>query len=154
MPRKAKTPKKEEDEEEEEEEDHHEEEAAAPSKKKAPAAAKATKRAKLAPKEEEEEEARETVGDYHVVITSSKACQAFAKHADKLHTLIKKSIPAVKVQINTEKKISSNPDRGTFAVQVKGKTLVEHKAMPRPFKAMKEMDMEALAQQIVKELAW
>jgi hypothetical protein len=87
-----------------------------------------------------------------IYIISSKACQAFKIRANGLEKMIKAKKPGVTMFINEEKKLGSKPDKGSFVVKVKGKTLVELIAMPRPFTQMKALDMEDLAAQILKEL--
>lgn len=91
--------------------------------------------------------------DADVVIISSKACQAFAKRHDELQKLIKEKDPKLKVDIQVEKKLSSNPDRGNFVVSAKGKTIVDLKAIPRPFSAMKLLDMNDVASRVVSEFS-
>jgi len=60
-----------------------------------------------------------------VVITSSKACQAFKTRANGLHAAIKKVKPSASVVIVEEKKLGSNPDRGSFVINVKGAKMIE-----------------------------
>jgi len=113
------------------------------------------KRAKKV-KEVEETKAAPAEGedgaDADVYITSSKACQAFKVRAEELQKLVKEAKPDASVFINAEKKLGTNPDKGTFAVRVKGKTLVELKAMPRPFTAMKALVIKDLADKVIAEL--
>jgi hypothetical protein len=50
--------------------------------------------------------------------------------------------------VNEEKKLGTKPDKGTFAVSVRGTKLVELLAMPRPFTAMKALDIGDLGKQV------
>ena len=54
--------------------------------------------------------------------------------------------------VDEQKRLASKPDRGTFAVHVRGERLVELVAMPRPFAAMKALDMTELANQVIARL--
>jgi hypothetical protein len=87
-----------------------------------------------------------------VHVTSSKACQAFGKHVDKLKEALGKLRPGVAVEVDTQPKEGKNPDRGSFVVVVNGKTVVELRAMPRPFTAMKGLDMDDVARKVVAAL--
>ena len=87
-----------------------------------------------------------------VSITSSKACQAFAKRHTELEKAIKKLNPDVAVNIDVQKKISSNPDKGSFIVEVNGKKIVNLVAIPRPFTTMKALDLEKVAKDVVAAL--
>jgi hypothetical protein len=87
-----------------------------------------------------------------VHVTSSKACQAFGKHVDKLKTALGKLRPGVAIEVDTQPKEGKNPDRGSFVVAVNGKTVIELRAMPRPFTAMKGLDMDEVARKVVAAL--
>jgi len=52
-----------------------------------------------------------------------------------------------KVVINAEK-----PGKGNFVVTVGSKTVVELRGMKRPFPPLKELDMEAIAKQVLEAL--
>lgn len=131
--------------------------AAAPKTKtvarKAPKAAAAAKAAKAPkPKAVPAAAAPATAvgGAADVLITSSKVCQAFAKRADAIAAAVKGSKHTV--SIDTQPALGRNPDRGTFSVVVRGKTLVELKAMPRPFTAMKALDIDELSKKVLAAL--
>ena len=51
------------------------------------------------------------------------------------------------VVINPEK-----PGRGNFVVRVNGEPIIELLAMPRPFSALKALDMEDVSQQILNRV--
>jgi hypothetical protein len=87
-----------------------------------------------------------------VHLTSSKACQAFGKHVDKLKEALGKLRPGVAVEVDTQPKEGKNPDRGSFVVVVNGKTVLELRAMPRPFTAMKGLDMDEVARKVLAAL--
>jgi len=113
--------------------------AAAPAK----AAAKPAKAAKPAPA------AASSGAD--VAITSSKVCQAFAKRADALAAAVKAA--GFSASVDAQPALGRNPDRGTFAVSVKGGApLVSLVAMPRPFTAMKALDMDDVAKKVLAAL--
>jgi hypothetical protein len=112
---------------------------------------KATKRVKT--ETVAEESASDTAGgDCEVVITSNKACNAFKTRAEEVQRLVQKAKPSAKVLINTEKKLGTNPDKGRFAIEVKGKYVVDCGVMARPFTKMKELSMQELADKVVAEL--
>ncbi len=85
-----------------------------------------------------------------VVITSSKVCQAFAKRADAIAAAVKAAKHTVVV--DAQPALGRNPDRGSFIVVVRGKTLVDLKAMPRPFTAMKALDIDAVSKSVLAAL--
>ena len=87
-----------------------------------------------------------------VLIVSSKACQAFKTRAEGLRKAILAAKPAATVVIDEQKPLGRNPDRGTFSVAVKGATVKACTAMPRPFAAMKALDMDALAKEVIAKL--
>lgn len=87
-----------------------------------------------------------------VQITSSKACQAFAKRANQVKDIVSKARPGASITIDEQKKEGSNPDRGSFVITVGGKKVVELRSMPRPFTAMKALDMEKVANDVIKLL--
>ena len=85
-------------------------------------------------------------------IISSKACQAFAKRAKGLADAIKAARPGIKVMIDERPKEGKNPDRGSFVVSVGSKEVVACRGMPRPFNAMKALDMDDVASQVLQLL--
>jgi len=87
-----------------------------------------------------------------IQITSSKACQAFAKRANQVKDIVSKARPGASITIDEQKKEGTNPDRGSFIISVGGKVVVELKSMPRPFTAMKALDMEKVAQDVINLL--
>ena len=91
-------------------------------------------------------------GSGGVKIVSNKVCQAFKTRAEGLKKAILAAKPQASVEIEEQKPLGRNPDKGTFAVSVMGKVLVEKVAMPRPFTAMKALDMDALAKQVIAAL--
>ena len=123
---------------------------AATKKKETPSSsAKASKSAIASSSEAVAASAAPTSG-HDVVITSSKVCQAFKTRA----TIVETAVKAAKgsVVVNEEKAEGRNPDRGTFRIVAKGKTIVDLPGMARPFPAMKALDMEAIAKQTVAAL--
>ena len=137
---------------------------AAPAAKAKPAASKAkpaTAKAKAAPASDapaagagaaSAAPASASAGAADVLITSSKACNAFKVRADAVEKGIKAAKPTATVVINTEKKLGSNPDKGSFVVAVGDTKIVELIAMPRPFQKMKALDMDDVVRQVLAKL--
>jgi len=71
----------------------------------------------------------------------------FRSKANKLEKLLKKSVPGVCIERNTER-----PRKGTFEVVANGETMVSLEAMPRPFKKLRELDIDGLSESIVGKL--
>lgn len=86
-------------------------------------------------------------GGVHII--SNKVCQAFAKRASGLAAAVKAAKPGAAVTIDEQKAEGRNPDRGSFVVTVAGKEVCALRGMPRPFTAMKALDMDAVAKQVV-----
>ena len=95
---------------------------------------------------------RTTPADVDVFITSSRACQAFAKRDEELSRLVKatgkRAGKEVTVYAHRDKKISSHPDVGSFVVYVKGRPHVRLEKLARPFAKLKELDLEEVAEQV------
>ena len=85
-------------------------------------------------------------------IVSNKVCQAFKTRAEGLKKAVLAAKPSAKVEIDEQKALKRSPDTGTFSVTVKGIVLASCVAMPRPFTAMKALDMDALAKQVIAKL--
>jgi hypothetical protein len=104
-------------------------------------------------KDQKQDKEKDKAGGVDVHILGSKACQAFAKHADKLVAAVKKAAPGTTFTVEHAPKEGKNPDRGSFVVKVNGKEIVACRGMPRPFKAMKDLDIEGdIAGKVVAEL--
>ena len=104
-------------------------------------------------KDQKQDKEKDKAGGVDVHILGSKACQAFAKHADKLVAAVKKAAPGTTFTIEHAPKEGKNPDRGSFVVKANGKEIVACRSMPRPFKAMKDLDIEGdIAGKVVAEL--
>ncbi len=71
----------------------------------------------------------------------------FGRSAKKLSELITAKKPKAVVVVNVEK-----PGKGNFVVSVKGKEVIGLRAMPRPFKALRECNIESLSEDVVKLL--
>ncbi|GAB4823167.1 hypothetical protein N2152v2_010213, partial [Parachlorella kessleri] len=102
----------------------------------APSTAKASKKAK-----DEALQATDSPKDSPVTITV-EAC-----NAAELEKLLLEQAQDVAVQVNAEK-----PRKGTFEVRHGDKTYVSLQAMPRPFKKLRELDLEALVAELVDDL--
>lgn len=70
--------------------------------------------------------------------------QVFRRAATKMEGLL--GAAGLSVSINPEGK----PRKGTFEVKVGGKTKLSLVGMPRPFKKLRETDLDALAEEIIK----
>ena len=71
----------------------------------------------------------------------------FARSTKKLTEEIKRAVPEAKIEVNAEK-----PGKGNFIVSVDGESVLSLKALPRPFKALRECDLVAVADKVVAKL--
>jgi hypothetical protein len=71
----------------------------------------------------------------------------FSRSAKKLSEELAKIKKDVGVRVNPEK-----PGKGNFIVSVNGEEVVALKALPRPFKALRELDLEEVAKKVTKKL--
>jgi hypothetical protein len=117
--------------------------------KKAAAAPAAAKKAAAAAPAPSAAAAAAAGGEADVLIVSNKVCQAFKTRAEGLRKAVLAGKPSARVTIDEQKALGRNPDKGTFSVTVKGTTLKACVAMPRPFTAMKALDMDALAKEVI-----
>ena len=118
--------------------------------KKAAAPKKATKAAPAkAAASKDAPPSKASASGSSVTITSSKVCNAFPTRANAVAAAITAAKPGVSVTIDTQPAQGRNPDRGTFSVVVtaggKTTTLVHLPTMPRPFVAMKALDMAVVS---------
>ena len=72
----------------------------------------------------------------------------FGRSAKKLSELVTSKNSKAVVVVNAEK-----PGKGNFVVSVKGKEVLGLRALPRPFKALRECDLESVANDVIKQLA-
>jgi len=68
----------------------------------------------------------------------------FKRSTQKLEAALTSKGVNTKVVLNAEK-----PRKGTFEVKIGDKVIVSLVAMPRPFKQLRELDLEVLAEQII-----
>ncbi|EDQ86497.1 uncharacterized protein MONBRDRAFT_28163 [Monosiga brevicollis MX1] len=71
----------------------------------------------------------------------------FKRSAAKLETLVKDQHPDAQIVFNSEK-----PRRGCFEVTVNGNVVVSLLEMPRPFKKLREYDLDKAAEEIAAKL--
>ena len=116
---------------------------------KAPAKPKAAAKPKPAAAVHEPITVPSTAG---VHIVSSKVCQAFAKRVADLTKAVAAAKPGVAVTVDTQLALGRKPDRGSFIVTAGGTIVVELVSMPRPFTAMKALDMGDVAKQVIAKL--
>lgn len=70
----------------------------------------------------------------------------FKRASANLQALLEERQPGIKVSINPER-----PGKGNFTVAVDGdKPVLALLAMPRPFKKLRELDMEEAAETVLK----
>ncbi len=72
----------------------------------------------------------------------------FGRSSKKLIEELTKLRPDLSVAVNPEK-----PGKGNFIVRVDNKEVLALKSLPRPFKALRECDMEKVAKDVSKQLA-
>lgn len=120
-----------------------------PTKKKAKPSKEEKKPAKMTPTVQKVEEETEPVeGSRAIIIEACKQCNSFKTRALKVKEGLEKRIPGIIVKINPEK-----PRRGCFEVRKgSGETFLSLLGMPRPFKKMKELDMDKVTEDIIDKL--
>ncbi|XP_010525869.1 PREDICTED: selenoprotein H-like [Tarenaya hassleriana] len=83
-----------------------------------------------------------------IVIEHCKQCNAFKTRAIQVKEGLEGSVPGVMVILNPEK-----PRRGCFEIREEGgKAFISLLGMKRPFAPMKELDMEEVIADIIKEI--
>eukprot|EP00249_Psilotum_nudum_P007603 c20692_g1_i1 orf=224-829(+) len=83
-----------------------------------------------------------------IIIEASKECQCFKQRAVKVEEGLKKFVPGIEVQINPEK-----PRRGCFEIRDgEGTILLSLQNLPRPFKKLKELDLDQTVVEISDKL--
>jgi selT/selW/selH-like putative selenoprotein len=139
--------------------------AAAPKEKAAPKK-KAAKRGKKVSEEEEEEDVQGDEEDdseevpevpvakvsngvsTRIVIEHCKQCNSFKTRALKIQDALKLAIPDLDIAINPEK-----PRRGCFEIRdSNGNIFISLQDMPRPFKKLKDLDLDETAANIISKL--
>ncbi|XXG64467.1 hypothetical protein AAC387_Pa05g2415 [Persea americana] len=86
--------------------------------------------------------------DKTIIIEACKQCNSFKTRASQVKEGLEKGVPGVTVTINPEK-----PRKGCFEVRTgSGNTFISLLNMPRPFKKMKDLDMDEVIEDIVKKL--
>ncbi|KAL4332562.1 hypothetical protein GQ457_07G037000 [Hibiscus cannabinus] len=83
-----------------------------------------------------------------VVVEHCKQCNSFKTRAFQVRHGLEKGVPGVKVLLNPEK-----PRRGCFEIREEGgKTFISLLDMKRPFKPMKDLDMEKVISDIIENI--
>eukprot|EP00268_Persea_americana_P021710 TRINITY_DN2161_c0_g1_i1.p1 TRINITY_DN2161_c0_g1~~TRINITY_DN2161_c0_g1_i1.p1 ORF type:complete len:175 (-),score=46.11 TRINITY_DN2161_c0_g1_i1:399-923(-) len=91
---------------------------------------------------------RSVLKDKTIIIEACKQCNSFKTRASQVKEGLEKGVPGVTVTINPEK-----PRKGCFEVRTgSGNTFISLLNMPRPFKKMKDLDMDEVIDDIVKKL--
>lgn len=84
-----------------------------------------------------------------IVVEACTQCQHFKKRALKVKEDLESAVPGVSVIINPEK-----PRRGCLEIREEGgEVFISLLNMPRPFTAMKKLDMDEVIQDIVKKIS-
>uniref|UniRef100_A0A1D1YJP8 Selenoprotein H n=1 Tax=Anthurium amnicola TaxID=1678845 RepID=A0A1D1YJP8_9ARAE len=83
-----------------------------------------------------------------VIVEACKQCQQFTKRAMMVKDGLESGVPGITVIVNPEK-----PRRGCFEIrEADGETFVSLLNMIRPYKPMRELDMDALISDIIKKV--
>ncbi|KAF2605583.1 hypothetical protein F2Q70_00027823 [Brassica cretica] len=78
----------------------------------------------------------------------NKQCKSFKERANELKDGLEIAVPGIIVTVNADK-----PRRGCFEIREEGgQTFVSLLDMKRPFKEMKDLDMEQVIADIVEKL--
>ncbi|WCJ30532.1 selenium binding [Euphorbia peplus] len=113
-----------------------------PAKKKGKAVAKTEE------EEVKEEEKAEGEGGKKIVIEHCKQCNSFKTRANQVKGGLENGIPGITVVLNPEK-----PRKGCFEIREEGgETFISLLDMKRPFKPMKDLDMEKVITDIVDKI--
>ncbi|XP_020113535.1 selenoprotein H [Ananas comosus] len=84
-----------------------------------------------------------------IIVEACKQCNSFKTRAIKVKDGLESAVPGVTVTINPEK-----PRRGCFEIREDGgEVFVSLLDMPRPFKLMKNLDMDEVIVDIVKKIS-
>ncbi|KQJ87185.1 selenoprotein H [Brachypodium distachyon] len=97
----------------------------------------------------EEDEGASVQDGKRVVVEACTQCQHFKKRALKVKEDLESAVPGLSVIINPEK-----PRRGCLEIREEGgEVFISLLNMPRPFTAMKKLDMDEVIQDIVKKIS-
>ena len=102
-----------------------------------------------AEKEEEIEKDEEGASSKTIVVEHCKQCNQFKTRANLVRERLEKADCGVNVILNPEK-----PRRGCFEIREEGgKKFISLLDMKRPFKAMRDLDMEQVISDIIDEIS-
>uniref|UniRef100_A0ACD5ZW08 Uncharacterized protein n=1 Tax=Avena sativa TaxID=4498 RepID=A0ACD5ZW08_AVESA len=102
-----------------------------------------------APAKEEEDDGAVVEDGKRVVVEACTQCQQFKMRAAKVKKDLESAVPGVSVLINPAK-----PRRGCLEIREEGgEVFISLLDMPRPFKKMRELDMDKVIQGIVKKIS-
>ncbi|KAG9149254.1 hypothetical protein Leryth_003233, partial [Lithospermum erythrorhizon] len=83
-----------------------------------------------------------------IIIEHCKQCSSFKTRANQVKKGVEEGVEGVNVVVNPDK-----PRKGCFEIREEnGETFVSLLDMKRPFKAMKELDMDQLVSEIVQKI--
>ncbi|KAG2308220.1 hypothetical protein Bca4012_082713 [Brassica carinata] len=121
-------------------------------KSKAKEAGPATKKIKQEKEDDvaaaEKEEGDDDSEHKRIVIEHCKQCKSFKERANEVKDGLEIAVPGIIVTLNADK-----PRRGCFEIREEGgETFVSLLDMKRPFKEMKDLDMEQVIADIVEKL--
>ncbi|XP_043719007.1 selenoprotein H [Telopea speciosissima] len=87
-------------------------------------------------------------GSKTIIIEHCKQCQSFKKRAELVKDGLEKGVPGIIVMVNPEK-----PRKGCFEIREEdGEKFVSLLDMKRPFKNMKDLDMEKVISDIILKI--
>ncbi|XP_068649421.1 uncharacterized protein [Aristolochia californica] len=88
------------------------------------------------------------IGCRTVIIEHCKQCQIFKRKSEEVKKGLEDGLPDIMVRINPEK-----PRRGCFEVREdSGETFVSLLDMPRPFKKLRDLDMDKVIAGIIEKI--
>uniref|UniRef100_A0A0D9XVP3 Selenoprotein H n=1 Tax=Leersia perrieri TaxID=77586 RepID=A0A0D9XVP3_9ORYZ len=124
-----------------------------PAKKEVAAAApeqKGRKRTKKAEEEVAEKDSSAVVGDgKRIIVEACTQCRQFKIRATKVKEDLESAVPGVSVVINPEK-----PRRGCLEIREEGgEVFISLLNMPRPFTAMKKLDMDEVIRDVANKIS-
>eukprot|EP00262_Sarcandra_glabra_P014210 TRINITY_DN409_c0_g8_i1.p1 TRINITY_DN409_c0_g8~~TRINITY_DN409_c0_g8_i1.p1 ORF type:complete len:211 (-),score=40.58 TRINITY_DN409_c0_g8_i1:5-553(-) len=110
---------------------------------------KAEKEPKKAEKEPKKAEAQNDAGAMKtIVVEACKQCQSFKTRATKVKNGLENGVPGINVLINPE-----SPRTGCFEIREEGgEIFISLLDMSRPFKKMKDLDMDKVISDIIEKI--
>ncbi|XP_077236782.1 uncharacterized protein LOC143878375 [Tasmannia lanceolata] len=83
-----------------------------------------------------------------IIVEACKQCHSFKVRALKVKDDLEKAVPGIVVEVNPER-----PRKGCFEIRDgSGKIFISLLDMPRPFKKMKDLDMDQVISDIIEKI--